>query len=50
MMKTWSELGTFSLRSAANKLDTAQRVHDCIGKLLADLLAEAIGQPGEGKN
>lgn len=52
LMKTWSELGIFSLRSASNKLDTAQRVHDCIGKLLADLLAEAIGQAGEdqGKN
>ncbi|MPZ56622.1 MAG: SGNH/GDSL hydrolase family protein [Rhizobiales bacterium] len=44
VMKTWSELGIFDLRSAANKLDTAQRVHDCIGRLLADLLAEAISR------
>jgi hypothetical protein len=48
LMKTWSELGIFALRASANKLDTAQRVHDCIGRLLADLIVEAVSQAGEG--
>ncbi len=41
VMKLWSELGTFDLYSATKKLDTAVRVHDCIGRLLADLIIEA---------
>jgi hypothetical protein len=46
VMKTWSELGVFDLRQATNKLDTAQKVHNCIGYLLADLVNEAISQAG----
>jgi len=41
VMKLWSELATFDLYSATKKLDTAERVHDCIGRLLADLIIEA---------
>jgi len=41
IMKLWSELGTFDFFSATNKLDTAERVHDCIARLLADLIVEA---------
>ena len=41
IMKLWSDLGTFDLYSATKKLDTAERVHDCIGRLLADLVVEA---------
>lgn len=44
IMKTWSDLGTFDLHSATKKLDTAERVHDCIGRLLADLIIEANKQ------
>jgi hypothetical protein len=45
IMKLWAELGTFDLYSATKKLDTAERVHDCIGRLLADLIVEA-SKPG----
>ena len=41
VMELWSELGTFNFFSAPNKLDTAVRVHDCIARLLADLIVEA---------
>jgi len=41
IMKLWSDLGTFDLRSATKKLDMAERVHDCIGRLLADLVVES---------
>jgi hypothetical protein len=41
IMKLWSELGTFDLYSATKKLDIAERVHDCIGRLLADFVIEA---------
>lgn len=45
VMKTWNELGTFDLYSDTKKMDTAERVHDCIGWLLADLILGAA-QPG----
>ena len=45
IMKLWAELGTFDLYSATKKLDTAERVHDCIGRLLADLIVESV-KPG----
>ena len=41
LMKAWSDLGTFDLYSATKKLDMAERVHDCIGRLLAGLIVEA---------
>lgn len=41
IMKLWSGLGTFDLHSATKKLDIAERVHDCIGRLLADLVVAA---------
>jgi len=41
IMKLWVDLGTFDLYSATKKLDMAERVHDCIGRLLADLVIEA---------
>jgi hypothetical protein len=41
VMKLWSDLGTFDLYSATRKLDIAERVHDCIGRLLADVVIEA---------
>ena len=46
IMKLWADLGTFDLYSATKKLDMAERVHDCIGRLLADLVIEA-GKPDE---
>ncbi len=41
IMKLWFGLGTFDLYSATKKLDMAERVHDCIGRLLADLVVSA---------
>jgi hypothetical protein len=41
LMKTWADLGTFDLYSATKKLDMAERVHDCLGRLLADLVLES---------
>lgn len=41
IMKLWADLGTFDLYSATKKLDIAERVHDCIARLLADLVIEA---------
>lgn len=41
IMKLWSDLGTFDLSSATNQLDIAERVHNCLGILLADLVIEA---------
>jgi len=45
IMELWSELGTFNFFSATNKLDTAERVHDCIARLLAGLIVEATKPP-----
>lgn len=47
IMKLWSELGTFDLTSDTKKLDIAQRVHDCLGRLLGDLIIEATKSGGE---
>ena len=41
VMKLWADFGTFDLYSATKKLDIAEHVHDCIGRLLADLVIEA---------
>ncbi|MGI8527514.1 MAG: SGNH/GDSL hydrolase family protein [Pseudolabrys sp.] len=41
IMKLWAELGTFDFNAPTKKLDIAERVHDCIGRLLADLIVEA---------
>jgi hypothetical protein len=46
IMKLWADLGTFDLYSATKKLDTAERVHDCIGRLLADFVIQAT-KPSE---
>jgi hypothetical protein len=46
IMKLWADLGTFDLYSATKKLDIAEHVHDCIGRLLADLVI-ASAKPDE---
>lgn len=42
VMRQWSELGTFDLLAATKSLDTAASVHDCIGRMLADLVIEGL--------
>ena len=41
IMKLWADLGTFDFYSATKKLDMAEHVHDCIGRLLGDLVIAA---------
>jgi len=51
VMRLWADLGTFDFFTVTKKLDTAGRVHDCIGRLLAALVAEAAKPevpPGPG--
>jgi len=45
VMKTWADLGIFDFYAATKKLDTAELVHDCIGRLLADLILESAKLP-----
>lgn len=47
VMKTWADQGVFDFYAATKKLDTAEHVHDCIGRLLADLVLESVklGEP-----
>ena len=42
VMRQWSELGTFDLLTATKSLDTAAKVHNCVGSMLADLVVEAL--------
>lgn len=46
VMKHWSELGTFDLYAATKKIDLAERVHDCIGRLLAGIVVEGANLTG----
>lgn len=46
IMKLWADRGTFNLTTATNKLDMAAHVHDCIGRLLSDLVLEAVEPAG----
>jgi hypothetical protein len=41
IMKLWSDLGTFDFMTHTKKLDMAEQVHDCIGRLLADLVIKS---------
>lgn len=45
IMRLWADLGTFDFTAARRKLEVAERVHDCIGRLLADLVVAAV-KPG----
>lgn len=42
IMRQWGELGTFDLLTATKSMDTASKVHDCIGRLLADLIQQGV--------
>src|SRR5688572_3296077 len=47
LMKSWAELGTFDFTAKTRKLEIAEQVHDCIGRLLADLVVNGakISEP-----
>jgi lysophospholipase L1-like esterase len=40
IMKRWNESGVFDLYGATRTTDVAQRVHDCLGRLLAQVVVE----------
>jgi lysophospholipase L1-like esterase len=46
VMKLWNELGTFDLYADTKKMDTAEKVHDCIGRLLAEMINNAAKLDG----
>ena len=50
IMRRWGELGTFDLNEVTKKMDTANRVHDCIGHLLGDLILEAAKLPASSES
>lgn len=41
IMKYWNEVGTFDLSAATKRTDLAERVHYCIGRLLAEFVLES---------
>ncbi len=47
VMRHWGELGIFDLLAATKSLDTAANVHECIGRLLANLVVHAATMNGE---
>ncbi len=48
MMKHWNEAGIFDLANASDKSRLAERVHDCVGKLLAELIVDAAHLKKDG--
>ncbi|MDQ2083315.1 GDSL-type esterase/lipase family protein [Xanthobacteraceae bacterium Astr-EGSB] len=53
VMKHWNENGTFDLYAATKKTDVADRVHQCIGRLLGGQIVEAANmaaKPGKDGN
>jgi hypothetical protein len=38
IMKRWNEGGVFDLYGATRTTNVAERVHDCLGRLLADVV------------
>jgi len=41
IMKYWNEVGTFDLSTATKKTDLGERVHECIGRLLAEFILDS---------
>jgi hypothetical protein len=41
VMRQWGELGTFDLLDPTKKTDMAERVHQCVADLLADLIVQS---------
>ena len=45
VMRQWGELGTFDLLDPTKKTDMAERVHQCVAELLADLIVQSAKLP-----
>ena len=41
IMRFWNDQGTFDLYAATKKYDMAEKVHDCIGRVLASQIINA---------
>jgi hypothetical protein len=50
VMKTWNEMGVFDFYSATKRIDFAERVHDCIGRLLARLVVDSADLAAQANN
>jgi hypothetical protein len=50
IMKRWSEAGVFDFHAATRKTDIAEQVHDCLGRLLANVVVEAAKLTSIRKN
>ena len=48
-MKAWNDEGTFDLSTTTKNSEMAEQVHVCIGRLLADLVVEAVDFAKEAK-
>src|SRR3974390_1498772 len=42
VMKNWNDAGIFNLHADTKTTDVAERVHDCIGRLLATLIVDGV--------
>jgi len=42
VMKNWNDAGIFNLHADTKTTDVAEHVHDCIGRLLAGLIADGV--------
>jgi hypothetical protein len=40
LMKDWNDMGVFDLSTATKKIDVAEQVHDCIGRMLARIITD----------
>ncbi len=49
VMKAWNDEGTFDLSTTTKNSEMAEQVHVCIGRLLADLVVEAVDFAKEAK-
>jgi len=49
VMKEWNDEGTFDLSTTTKNSEMAEQVHVCIGRLLADLVVEAVDFAKEAK-
>ncbi len=50
VMRQWGELGTFDLLDPTKKTDVAERVHQCVADLLADLIVRGAKLPAAHDN
>src|SRR5215813_1157124 len=50
VMKNWNEMGVFDFYSTTKRIEFAERVHDCIGRLLARLVVDSADLAAQANN